>query len=232
MDTKTLVKKLNLSDDALERIKNSIKNAESKTLGEIVIAVTAESSDYSFWELFAALIVSLAITIVALPFAKPIRAFYESLNWSSPEWYLPAIYGFASFCLILLLFFLFNIILALDRIVIPKFFKQKEVSARAMRAFAECGIYSTREHTGILIFVSFLERQVRIIADEGIAKKIGSDLWNIIADSLAAELGKKNTEGAFRDAAEKCGELLAQYFPAGENDNLDELDNSLVILEK
>ncbi len=231
MDTKTLIRKLNLSDAALERIKDSIKKAESRTSGEIVIAVTAESSDYSFWELFAALIVSLAITIVALPFAKPIRAFYESLNWSSPEWYLPAIYGFASFCLILLLFFLFNIPF-FDRIVIPNFFKRKEVSARAMRAFAECGIYSTREHTGILIFVSFLERQVRIIADEGIAKKIGSDLWNIIADSLVAELGKENVEGAFCDAAEKCGELLAQYFPADENDNPDELDNGLVILEK
>lgn len=231
MDTKTLVRKLDLSDDALGRIKDSIKKAESKTSGEIVIAVTAESSDYSFWELFAALIVSLAITIAALPFAKAVCAFYESLNWSRPEWYLPAIYGFASFCLILLLFFLFNIPF-FDRIVIPNFFKQKEVSARAMRAFAECGIYSTREHTGILIFISFLERQVRIIADEGIAKKIGSDLWNIIADSLAAELGKKNVEGAFCDAAEKCGELLAQYFPADENDNPDELDNSLVILEK
>ena len=231
MDTKTLVKKLNLSDEAFDRIKDSIKNAESKTSGEIVIAVTAESSDYSFWELFAALIFSLAITIAALPFAKTIRAFYESHSWSSPEWYLPAIYGFASFCLILLFFFLFNIP-ALDRIVIPNFFKRKETTARAMRAFTECGIYSTREHTGILIFVSFLERQVRIVADEGIAKKIGDDLWNIIADSLAAEIGKKNIEGAFCDAVEKCGELLAQYFPANENDNPDELDNAFLILEK
>ena len=228
MDTKTLVKKLNLSDDAFGRIKDFIKNAESKTSGEIVIAVTAESSDYSFWELFAALIVSLAITIAALPFAKTIRAFYESHNWSSPEWYLPAIYGFASFCLILLFF---NIP-ALDIIVIPNVFKRKETTARAMRAFTECGIYSTREHTGILIFVSFLERQVRIVADEGIAKKIGDDLWNIIADSLAAEIGKKNIEGAFCDTVEKCGELLAQYFPANENDNPDELDNAFLILEK
>lgn len=231
MNTKTLVKKLNLSDEALARIKDAIKKAESKTSGEIVIAVTAESNDYSFWELFAAVIVSLAATIVMLPFAKAIRAFYEGLNWASPEWYLPAIYGFTSFCLILVLFLVFNIP-ALDRLVIPTFFKHKEVNARAMRAFTECGIYSTREHTGILIFVSYLEKQVRVIADEGLAKKIGGDLWNIIADSLAAEIGKKNIEGAFTDAVEKCGELLAQYFPADSNDNPDELDNSLIILER
>ena len=70
------------------------------------------------------------------------------------------------------------------------------------------------------------------MADEGIAKKIGNDLWNIIADSLASEIGKKNIEGAFCDAVEKCGELLAQYFPADENDNPDELDNGFLILEK
>lgn len=232
MTSKTLVKKYNLSKDALERISARVKSAESKTSGEIVVALAAESDDYSFWELFAALVVSLAAAIFAMPFADQVRRFYESLNWAAPEWYLPAIYTFASFILILALFGLINLIPALDRIVIPRAIRSKAVSQRALRAFCEQGVYATRERTGILIYVSFLERQARVLADEGIAKKIGQDLWQLIVNGLVEEIGKKNAESAFCEAVEKCGELLAQYFPADKNDNPDELDDGVVILER
>lgn len=232
MNSKALVKKFNLSKEALERVSKKVKAAESKSSGEIVVAVSAESNDYSFWELFAAVIISLAATICMLPFSERIRAFYESLNWTAPEWYLPAIFVFTSFFLILVLFGLFNLIPALDRMVIPRAFRNKAVSDRAMRAFCELGVCSTRDRTGILIFVSYLERQARILADEGIAKKIGPDLWQLIVNGLSEEIGKNNAETAFCDAVEKCGELLAQYFPADKDDNPDELDDGVVILER
>ena len=232
MNVKTLVKKLNLSKEALGRVSQTIKRAEEKTSGEIVLAVAAESSDYSFWELFAAMIASLAAAICALPLANEIKAFDEARNWSASDWTLPAIYVFAAFILVLVFFVLINALVPLDRLVIPKFFKDKMVSDRAMRAFAECGVYDTRERTGILIFVSYLEKQVRVLADEGIAKKIGPDLWRLIANGLAEEIGKNNVEAAFCEAVEKCGDLLAQYFPADKNDNPDELDNGVVILER
>ena len=232
MNSKSLVKKLNLSDAALERIKQAVKRAEQNTSGEIVLAVAAESSDYSFWEVFAAIIASLAAAICALPLADKIKAFDEARSWSTSAWTLPAIYVFASFFLVLLFFVLINLIVPLDRLVIPKFYKDKMVSDRALRAFCECSVFDTRERTGILVFVSYLEKQVRILADEGIAKKIGPDLWRLIAAGLAEEIGKNNVEAAFCDAAEKCGELLAQHFPADKNDNPDELDNGVVILER
>ena len=232
MNSKTLVKKYNLSKEALDRVSQSIKKAESKSSGEIVLALAAESSDYSIWELFAALVVSLLATIVLLPFAENIRAYYESLNWASPEWYLPAIYTFTSFSLILLFFGLFNLFEPLDRLVIPRAFRTKAVSERALRTFCEQGVYATRERTGILIYVSFLEKQARVLADEGIAKKIGPDLWGLIVNGLVEEIGRKNAEAAFCAAVEKCGDLLAQYFPAREDDNPDELDDGVVILDR
>ena len=232
MNSKALVKNFHLSKEALERVSQCVKNAESKTSGEIVVAVAAESSDYSFWELFAAVIISLAAAIFMLPFSGRIRAFYESLNWTAPEWYLPAIFVFASFFLILILFGLFNLVPALDRAAIPHAIRNKAVSDRAMRAFCELGVCSTRDRTGILIFVSYLERQARILSDEGIAKKIGPDLWQLIVNGLAEEISKNNAEAAFCEAVEKCGELLAQYFPADKDDNPDELDDGVVILER
>ena len=82
---------------------------------------------------------------------------------------------------------------------------------------------------GFLIFVSYMERQVRIVADSGIAKKIPQDLWNIIADELAAGIKTGHTKEGFTGAIEKCGELLAEHFPA-HSENPNELPDGLVIL--
>lgn len=232
MNSKKLVKKLNLSNEALGRVSQAVKRAEEKTSGEIVVALAAESSDYSFWELFAALLASLLAAICALPLADKIRAFDEAINWTSSAWTLPAIYVFAAFFFVIPFFLLINAILPLDRFVIPKDIKEKAVNERAMRAFLECGVSSTRERAGVLIFVSYLEKQARVLADEGIAKKIGPDLWRLIVLELSEEIGKKNTEAALCAAVQKCGDLLAQRFPADRTDNPDELDNGVVILER
>ena len=100
---------------------------------------------------------------------------------------------------------------------------------RAFRYFTESGVYDTAEHSGILIFVSFMEHQVRILADSGIAKRISQDLWNLIADELAEDIKNGKTAQAFLNAISKCGDLLAEQFPAKE-ENPNELSDGLVIL--
>lgn len=229
MTTKYLLKKIKLSDSDMAEIKEAVAKAESKTTGEIALALTAESDSYSFWELLASTYLAGFVFIVLLPFAGKISGLYERFFWGTPEWLLPAFYGIATLATIVLGFFAVNVPV-LDRIVIPRVIRKKCVSDKAFRHFAQSGVYDTKEHSGILIFVSYLERQVRIIADSGIAKKIPQDLWNIIADDLAAGIKNGKTKEGFIAAVEKCGELLAENFPAGE-ENPNELPDGLVILE-
>ncbi len=230
MNTKTLIKRLSFSDEALERIKSAIQKAESRTIGEIAVVVAPESDDYSFWEFAFSFAASIFVFFCALPFANDVRGLYEKLFWTYSEWYLPAFYGVSFAFLVLLIFWLSNFP-AIDRLIIPKHFRTVKVNHMAFRVFSECGVYCTKEHTGILIFVSFLEREVRIIADKGISEKISSDLWNIITDSISSELSKKNYEGTFVDAIEKCGELLAENFPSRKKAE-NELSDGLIIFER
>lgn len=230
MDRKTLIKKTHLDDASFEKIKEAVKKAESKTSGEIAVCLATESSDYSFWELAAAVVTAVVLFVLLLPFSGGIRFFYEKINWLSPEWYLPATLGFSAFIGIFIFFWLFNIP-SLDRIVIPKYVQKKTVSRRAFAAFSESGVYCTEKHNGILIFVSYLEREVRIIADKGISDKISSDLWQIIADSLADEIKNDNLTYGYCEAVERCGELLKEHFPIKKND-VNELPDGLVILEE
>lgn len=229
MTKKYLLKKIKLSDSDLAEIKNAVKKAESKTSGEIALALTAESDHYSFWELLASTYTAAILFIILLPFASKISGLYERIFWGAPEWILPAFYGIATLATIVTAFFVANIPF-IDRIVIPKAIRKKAVTDRAFRHFAQSGVYDTKDHSGILIFVSYLERQVRIIADSGIASKIPQDLWNIIADDLSAGIKYGKTKEGFIAAIEKCGELLTEQFPSG-SENPNELADGLVILE-
>ncbi|GMO12757.1 MAG: TPM domain-containing protein [Treponemataceae bacterium] len=231
MKTQTMLRRLKLDARALERIKNAIGKAETKTNGEIAVALTAESGAYAFWELFIAVMVSALLFALLLTFSIPVEKLLGDIFWDLKSWRISAFFGMSIFASIALVYAISNIP-AIDRIIVPKKEMTQTVFNRAVRHFFDARVYNTKDHSGVLIFVSYMEQKVFIIADIGISEKISGSLWNIIADSLAAEIGKKgNTEAAFIDAIEKCGELLAQYFPA-KNENPNELSDAVVVLEK
>lgn len=229
MNTKSVIKKLKLDDAGFDKIQNSVKKAESRTSGEIAVCLTAESSDYSIWEFFAALFVSLVCFGIMLFFASKINYMIESQTWVNKPGYLAAVYGGSVFLVFFIFFWLFNIPV-FDRLIIPSAYKSKMISRKAFSAFAETGVYCTERHNGILIFVSYLERQVRIIADKGISDKISNDMWQLIADGLVSELKKGNCVDGFCDAVEKCGVLLSEHFPI-EKDDVNELPDGLLIMD-
>ncbi len=230
MKYKSLIKKLKLTEDDFETIKKTVADAETKTTGEIAVAVAPESAHYSFWELLAADCFAAIVLLVMLPFADKIRGIYRLLYWQNePSWILPLFFIVSCFAAVVIAFYLVNIPF-LDRLVIPKSVRITSVTQRAFRYFTESGVYDTAEHSGILIFVSYMERQVRIVADSGISKHISQDLWNLIADELAENLRKGETTTAFTNAIAKCGELLAEKFPAHQ-ENPNEYPDGLVILE-
>ncbi len=230
MKYKTLIKKLRLSDADFKAIKDAVAAAEAKTTGEIALAVTAESGRYSFWELLAANFFGVLVLLCMLPFADKILALYHRLYWQNePSWILPLFFIVSCLAAVVIAFYIANIP-AVDRLVIPRSVRRTCVTNRAFRYFTESGVYDTLEHSGILIFVSYMERQVRIVADSGIAKHISQDLWNLIADELAENLRKGEATKAFTTAIEKCGELLADNFPPHE-ENPNEIPDGLVILE-
>jgi putative membrane protein len=229
MKYKALVKKLSLDDKAFSEIKDAVKKAESKTTGEIAVAVAAESASYAFWELLAAVGISILLLACLFPMANQIYAWLGKIFWGPEPWYLAAFFLIVCAIVVVVLYLAFNIP-AVDAVVVPQIAKSKSVTARAMRYFTESGVYCTKEHSGILIYVSYLEKEVRIIADKGISEKISQDLWNLIADELADSLAKKNVKDAFINAINRCGDLLSENFPA-HKENPDELPDGLVVLE-
>lgn len=229
MTTKKLKKKLALSEHDMEEIKQAVKNQEERTSGEISLAVIAESSSYAYWELLVAAGTSMLFMTALFFLGDQIYNAIKVMFWQPKPIYLAMFYFLAELVFVLVLYIIYNIP-AVDRLVVPEAAKIHCVTARAFRHFTESGVYCTSNHSGIMIFVSYFERQVRIVADSGISEKIGQDLWNLVADEMAESLSKGNAKDAFLNAVNRCGDLLAENYPVeGKKEN--QLADGLVILE-
>lgn len=100
---------------------------------------------------------------------------------------------------------------------------------RALAAFAELGVWDTAHNNGVLIYVLLADRQVEILADRGINRRVGEATWQAIC---------RDMETAFRDGRFHAGALagvqaisqvLTTHFPA-HGPNPDELPNAAIIL--
>ncbi|MCI7588784.1 MAG: TPM domain-containing protein [Spirochaetia bacterium] len=230
MRKNSMMKKLKLEEASFVKIQEAVKKAEKNTTGEIAVAVTPESARYSVYELGFSLFIGMVVFAFMLPFSASLSDMLDRWYWGAPAWQLPAFFGITSFGLVGIFFLVANIPF-IDRLIIPKDVRAKTVYNRALQHFVESGVYATNNRSGILIFVSYMEREVRILADTGINEKIPHQLWNLIAVDLAEGLGTEDAAGAFIRAIERCGELLEEHFPLEEGvENPDELPDGLVIL--
>jgi len=222
--------KIRFSDADNMSISKAIGQAESKTSGEIAVAVINESYDYAIYETVFAIFGGLLYFIIMMFFVNDIQLKLQSMFWDYTVNYLLIFYGFSTFVFIAILYFLANIS-ALDRLIVPRRIMNKKVKERALRHFMESGVYNTRDRTGILIFISLLEHRVELLADAGIAEKISREKWNDIVNDIILGIRSGQLTEHLNIAIEECGKLLKEFFPIKEDDT-NELPDTVDILER
>ena len=196
-----------------ERICQAVGAAESKTAGEIVPMLVGASGRYAEIELAGIGVGLVAGTLASLIFQDPWAAMHSQLLWPL------AGAAVGSVCCV---------IPAIKRNLIPSNRITEAVHLRSLAAFTAQGLHYTRAHTGILILVSLLEHRVEVLADRGINEKVLPGTWNELVQILSAGLKSGNACDAYCKVIERCGEILAQYFPRPPDDQ-DELSNKLII---
>ncbi len=91
-------------------------------------------------------------------------------------------------------------------------------------------MHTTKNRTGVLIFISVAERYGETIADDGIYSKISPTNWDTALDALLGHLKAGHIEDGFVSAIKLSADALSEYFPISD-DHEDELPNHLIILE-
>lgn len=100
---------------------------------------------------------------------------------------------------------------------------------RAVELFAQLHVWDTEHNSGVLIYVQLIDRKVEIVADRGIDARVGQVFWEAVCSRMQAAFRAGNFESGACAAIAEVTEVLAQHFPAGE-ENPNELPDRPLVL--
>jgi putative membrane protein len=200
------------SEEERSRIKEATRGAESRTIGEIVVMVVDSSDLYREAEVFGGVLTGGLCSFIIS------AVFLDSSVWS----FIPLAFFF---------FFpsrlIFRMFPALKVAFITRRRIEEAVRQRAFQVFYEKGLYRTKMNTGVLFFLSLLERKVWVLADRGIYEKIDQETLNGFAEIVTRGIGHHRGCDALCEAIGRIGEALARHFPK-TGDDTDELPDDVM----
>lgn len=212
-----------LTSDEKKRISQAVSRAEAGTGGEIVTAIIPESDDYAFKELLFAISAGVITFIVLALLIVPFNNLLDRLFWVESAALLPMSMGTVSLVVGTLCYVLFQIP-AIDRFIVGRQAMAEAVRRRALRHFVESAAYDTIDRTGVLLFISILERRVELIADKGINAQVAPDTWDRVVSSLVRGIGEKRTAEAIETAVREIGTILGEHV-SRRPDDVNELSD-------
>lgn len=202
---------MKISDKERLTISEAVKAAELKTAGEIVPVILSKSDFYPAAHFRLAMIMGITFALAGYytyDFLDPIF-----LIWIQ----IPG----------LLLGYALAYIPILKRLFTTKREIQEEVYQRAIEIFYNHQVSRTKDRTGIMIFISLLERRVEVLADFGIDRKVGPDFWKDLVEKLSLQIKDGHIIEGLVSAISECGHSLVNHFPI-ELDDKNEISNELI----
>lgn len=205
---------------ARERVADAVRRAERGTSGEIVPCVVEQSDDYeeSLWlaALIAAGLALLVITVADIVL---------------DPWGLIGLPGFA---LIVAAAAAIGALVAglspaLRVVLAGRATVEQRTRQAAQAAFIAEEIFTTRDRTGILLFLSIRERRVIVLGDAGIDSRVAPGVWQEIVRTIVAGIRAGRPVDALVAAIERCGTILCDAGCTLAPDDANELPDTLRI---
>ena len=99
---------------------------------------------------------------------------------------------------------------------------------KAVSVFNKLKMYETHERNGVLIYISFSDRKLAIIGDEGINNVVPTDFWESTKNELIFRFKRNEFAQGIIDAVTEAGKQVQQYFPV-KLDDKNELSNEITM---
>lgn len=212
------------SDPDLVRIKEAVKEAEDKISGEIVPVIIERSGNYTI------AVYKSAMLFAALGFVfMIILDRYIITDPSNTLYYDPVFIFFAVIAagLVGVVFAMLND--SFKRLFITNRHFEECTRIGAEAAFLEEEVFNTRHRTGIMIFVSFFEHKVIVMADRGISKVVEQREWDELVSSLVGLIREGKPVDGIEAAIKRCGKILLDKGFHKTEDDINELRDDLRI---
>jgi len=223
---------MHLSEADHERVGAAVAAAEARSDGEIVTILAPRSDAYHDVGLHYAVLLMLFVPIglAVVPQAWIDWAVGTFLGWNA-ELTRPLVMTYL-FVKLVAAFLLVRLLLAwmpLRMALTPKGTKNRRVRRRAVELFRVAAEQRTKGRTGVLLYLSLLERRAEIVADEAIHSQVQPDVWGEAMAALIAEVKAGRPGEGMAQAVEKIGDVLEKCLPA-QRENPNELPDRLIEL--
>lgn len=204
----------------LERIKSAVHHAEAKISGEIVPVFVEKSGFYSIANYRAAMVFASLAFLLIIIFDRYLPAFaiYDPLLIFLAIIFAGIAGSIAS-----------NYIGPLQKIFVSQHHLDRSTHQRAESAFLSEEVFNTRHRTGIMVFISFYEREVIVMADRGISKVVEQKEWDKIVQGIIENIRMGKVIEGIEAAILRCGEILLEKGFVKTADDVNELKDDLRI---
>jgi putative membrane protein len=214
--------KQKLSDSDLQRIKTAVSKAEDKISGEIVPVIVERSSEYSIANYKAGIIVAALTFLMMVLLDRYILDEATNTLFYDPAFIfvvvvLGGVIGAA----------LPHFFDSVKRLLVSRSYLDLMTRQSAENAFLEEEVFNTRQRTGIMIFVSFFEHEVIVMADQGISKVVEQKQWDQIVQEIIKNIRSGKIVEALEGGIQKCGDILLEKGFLKTDDDTNELHNEL-----
>ncbi|WP_420457572.1 TPM domain-containing protein [Rubrivirga sp.] len=213
------------TDDELERIRQAVADAETRTAGEIVPYVVRQSGDYDAATWRAASVGALAVGMLALAAA-----------WAYDGWGWGWLYSSWALALAMtaggVLGALATMLDPVRRAFAGAASMETSVHRRAALAFVEEEVFDTRDRTGILLFVSLFEHRIEVVGDAGINAKVEQAEWVEVVARVRDGIRSKSLADGMVAAIDLCGDLLHRRGVEVRPDDTDELPDGVRVRDE
>jgi len=210
--------KSRFSTAELDRIKSAVHTAEDKISGEIVPVFVEKSGFYSIAN-YRAAFASAALAFLLIIFSDrymPALAIYDPLLIFLVVILFGVVGGFAS-----------QFVPLVQKIFVAQQHLDRSTKQRAETLFLQEEVFNTRHRTGIMIFISFFEREVIVMADRGISKVVEQKEWDKIVQTIIQNIKKGKVIEGIESAILRCGEILLEKGFVKTADDVNELRDDL-----
>jgi putative membrane protein len=197
-------------------IQDRITEVEKTCDSELVCLITNRSARYVLYPLLTAAILSLM-----LPLIEPLAML---AGWSA--FTLTFQHQTACFAVLALLFTLTPI----RNVVTPKWLQHQNCARYSTEQFFHHHLHETPARNAVLIFVSWEEKYVTIVADKGINEKVQQSDWDALIAGFVMAIKGGDMANGFSSIIGGAGDLLIKHFSL-ETPKTNELPNHLIALD-
>jgi putative membrane protein len=194
-----------------DRLNQQITDAEKRTKAQIIVAVIKRSDSYSElpWKAFAmgAAVAGLLTVVFELTVSY----------WTSHTMVILAVIFMLALGAVLALLTIF--LPPFARFFLSPHRKEAEVRQYAEALFLSREIFATKKRTGILLLISFFERQVILLPDKGVSAFLTKEVMGNIISATTTCLAQNDLKQAIENGLNKLTEVLENKLQSGSDEN-------------